>query len=411
MKRIIGSFFVSVFLHTPSLPADQDLSNWLGLWRIEQQSDAQNAVVYHLQISGDASALKLKLFSSEWLEVKVRSISKEPGQVTFYWEVGGKPFSMTLHPAQTGATGEWMLSHPQFPMKGAALARKVFSQANREPFEGTRRLQTAEGLVDLTGRLLKEAPLDSLEAFTAYWNKSFEPEYYPLVHDYLYGRQVLRKGLKGSQLKTVYEQLARASFKTHASEFSSLYTKVRRDLSQKFPDVLNKNALITLPPFSGAKSETKNFGGAIFTFVDVHSTKTLPREQLPYFIAHQVLITPLRLRHPAEGTLGLEIFKEGFRIYVSSQLGYSQNRSDAFLMTEEQMKEVDSNLAQYRSQIRNNVHSRSASLMRKYFADPPYAGRVVGYALIEKLSERFTPKELLDMQRPRLMEEIRAFLK
>lgn len=290
MKRLpnYSSVFLLLFASSPfSLEAAKP-SEWAGLWRLEQRAEG-GAQVYHLLVSSDAETPKFEVYSPDWLSFQVIDTSHQGTRVRLGMDIGGKPFSFDMQLEGESSKGNWSLLHPQYPLRGNLVGRRMLSAGNWRPFEGVNRLQTGQGLIDVSGYLLENAPLGNLDRFTAFWSTQVEPLVYPLIHQSLYGKGFLEEELKAEQLKFVYKALKQKQFRAYWEYFTKTYRKVHGDMVKKFPGIDIKNLLVTLPPFKDSRTVTRAVGGILFNFVDVKESRRFSRQKFPYFLAQQIL--------------------------------------------------------------------------------------------------------------------------
>ena len=232
------------------------------------------------------------------------------------------------------------------------------------------------------------------------------PEFYTIIHDFLYGEKILDRRLPRERIGTIQRVVQRPEFRAAASNFAEVYAKVRKDLAKEYQEMGLLNSLITMPPIKGFKSQTREIAGGLVTFVNVHEeTKRWSSEQLPYFVAQQVFMTPILLSFPTIGALSLELYKDGVRSYLAGRLKYSSDPSSRLLLSEGEIEKVEKERSKYARDIEGNLMKAAPAFMEALFEKEPHPGRILAHSFAESLAQKFSPKELLEMQVPDVYRE------
>lgn len=180
-------------------------SEWNGLWRITTFYEDEFNALYHLAISGE----EIRVFDEMGRKLEVPEATASAETLDLLIAPATKPHPFRLTGARQGdqVTGEWTFFVGQYSATGKLKAERVFEQAPWDPFEAIR-ADWKDGLIDLTGFLLKEAPRSQFDEFVSFWNRQVLPRYYFLVQGWLYGEG---DGLDSQeqQLRQVFEFLGK----------------------------------------------------------------------------------------------------------------------------------------------------------------------------------------------------------
>jgi len=381
-------------------------SGWEGLWRFEQRSTLTGAIVFHLFVPDAAKYSEPVLYRDGWQTQSTVKLEIRGQELKIQLDLSGKPIKFDVKRNENQLTGEWLLFHPQYPHDGDLKGFRVHRSGDWELFTGLKRLRTDDGLIDFAGFLVREAPTGE-EAFVKFWEETVVPEFYTIIHDFLYVGKTLETRLPREHLGSILRVVQGPEFRAAASNFAEVYAKVRSDLAKEYDEIGLLNSLITMPPIKGFESQTRELAGGLVTFVNVHEeAKRWSSEQLPYFVAQQVFMTPILLSFPMTGALSLEIYKDGVRSYLAGRLKYSSDPSSRLLLSEGEFEKVESDRLKYAREIEGNLMKGAPVFMEALFEREPHPGRVLAHSLAESLAKKFSPKELLEMQVSEVYKEV-----
>ncbi len=393
--------FTSVWLWSGDTP-----SSWEGLWRFEQRSTLTGPIVFHLFVPDGARDGEMILYRGGWKTQAMLRIEVSEKQLKIGLDLSGKPLKFDADRNGNQLTGRWLLFHPQYPQDGDLKGFRIHGSGDWELFSGLKKLRTDQGLIDFAGFLAREAPAGE-EAFLKFWEETVVPEFYTIIHDFLFGDKALDRELPKEQVTSIQRVVQRQEFRAAAANFAEVYERVRKDMAKEYEEVGLLNSLITMPPIADFKSQTREIGGSLATFVNVQEeAKRWSSQQLPYFVAQQVLMTPILLSFPTLGALSLEIYKEGVRSYLAGRLDYSPDLSSRLLLSEDAIEKVEKERSKYSRQIKVNLMNAAPTFMADLFEKQPHPGRVLAHSLAESLAQKFSPKELLEMPVPDVYREV-----
>ena len=383
---------------TASLWSGDAPSGWEGLWRFEQRSTLSGTIILHLFVPDGAKESEPVLYRDGWKMQSTKKLEIRGQQLKIQLDLSGKPIKFDVKRNGNQLTGAWMLFHPQYPSDGDLKGFRVHGSGDWELFTGLKRLRTDDGLIDFAGFLAREAPTGE-EAFLKFWEETVMPEFYTIIHDFLYGETILETRLPRESIGSIQRDVQRPEFRAAAANFAEVYTKVRRDLAQEYDEMGLLNSLITMPPVKGFKSQTRELAGGLVTFVNVHEeTKRWSSKQLPYFVAQQVFMTPILLSYPHFGSISLEIYKDGVRSYLAGRLKYSSDPSSRLLLSEGEFERVEKDRLKYAREIEKNLMMVAPRSTEERLKRKPNTGRaVLAHSLAETLAKEFSPKELLEI--------------
>ena len=364
------------------------------------------AIVFHLFVPDAAKYSEPVLYRDGWQTQSTVKLEIRGQELKIQLDLSGKPIKFDVKRNENQLTGEWLLFHPQYPHDGDLKGFRVHGSGDWELFTGLKRLRTDDGLIDFAGFLVREAPTGE-EAFVKFWEETVVPEFYTIIHDFLYVGKTLETRLPREHLGSILRVVQGPEFRAAASNFAEVYAKVRSDLAKEYDEIGLLNSLITMPPIKGFESQTRELAGGLVTFVNVHEeAKRWSSEQLPYFVAQQVFMTPILLSFPKIGALSLEIYKDGVRSYLAGRLKYSSDPSSRLLLSEGEFEKVESDRLKYAREIEGNLMKAAPLFMEALFEREPHPGRVLAHSLAESLAKKFSPKELLEMQVSEVYKEV-----
>ncbi len=373
-------------------------SGWEGLWRLEQRSTLTGSIVSHLFVPDADKKAKTILYRFGWQEQPTEKLEISGNQLKIRLDLSGKPVKLDAERNGNQLTGEWLLFHPQYPHDGALKGFRVHGAGDWELFGGLKKLRTEQGFIDFAGFLARESPPGE-QAFVKFWEETVVPEFYTVIHDFVYGEKIFDRELPKDQVRSIQRIVQRPEFKESAVNFAKVYEKVRKDLAKEYEEMGLLNSLIRMPPMKGFKSQTREIAGGLITLVDVQAeTKRWSAEQLPYFIAQQVFMTPILLSYPTMGAVALEIYKDGVRSYLAGRLKYSSDPSSRLLLSEGDIGKVGKERSKYSREIEENLMKAAPVFIPDLFEKEPRPGRVLGHSFAESLAQKFSPKELMEME-------------
>ena len=76
------------------------------------------------------------------------------------------------------------------------------------------------------------------------------------------------------------------------------------------------------------------------------------------------------------------------------------------LLSEDAIEQVEKERSKYSRQIKGNLMNAAPAFMADLFERQPHPGRVLAHSLAESLAQKFSPKELLEMQVPDVYREV-----
>ncbi len=374
-------------------------SSWEGLWRLEQRSTLTGPIIFHLFVPVDGEDSKAILYRAGWDIQSTERLEMRGNHLEIMLDLSGKPVKLEVERRGKQLTGDWLLFHPQYPQDGDLKGFRIHGSGDWELFKGLKKLRTEDGLIDFAGFLARESPPGE-DAFVKFWEETVVPEFYTIIQNSLYGgEKALDRALPKEQLGRIQRIVQAAEFKAAASNFAEVYKKVRKDLAEEYAEMGLLNSLITMPPMRGFKSQTTEIAGGLTTLVDVQEeTRRWPADQLPYFIAQQVFMTPILLSYPAMGAVSVELYKDGVRSYLAGRLKYSSDPSSRLLLSKGEIEQVEKDRSRYSREIEGNLMKASSAFMANLFEEKPRPGRVLGHSFVESFAQKLSPKELLGMQ-------------
>ena len=387
-------------------------SGWTGLWRIEQRSTLSGAIVLHLFVPDGAKTGKnpvYHLYRPGWEEQPTLRLSASGNDLKIGMDLAGKPIKFDVKRSGDQLSGHWLMGHPQFPQDGRVTGFRIHREGDWELFTGLQKLRTDDGLMDFAGFLAREAPAGD-EAFLRYWNETIVPDFYVLYNEFFVGQAIYDRALTRERVRAVQMAVKQPDFKTKVSGFAGVYRKVRKELSGEYKEMGILNSLVTMPPVEGLEAATRKLEGGLLTVVDVEeATKRWSSEQLPYFIAQQVLKTPILLSYPGISTVSMELFKDGLRSYLAGRLKYSSDLSSQLLMSRSEFEKVEREHSKYVSKIGKILTDGATAYMEMLFEEEPRPGLVFGYSFVEWLAKKRSPKQLLEMATPDVYSEAEVY--
>ena len=189
VRKAIILFTFPVFLGT-ALGAESD---WWGLWRLRLARGRTVETVYHLAVSRQSPNSLLQAYSSGGRLVPHEGVEFDPARDSLKLQLtssqGTQPVVLTLNFRNGQLTGKWIRKGAQFmpSVTGSTTAHRVLRASQWQARPGSRASDPA-AVVDISGRLARDAPIDEFTNFENFWNQQIEPANYFLLEHWLYGK-------------------------------------------------------------------------------------------------------------------------------------------------------------------------------------------------------------------------------
>lgn len=160
------------------------------MWRVGRFFEGTLDGLYHVMIA-DKSADRVTVYDAHGRPLIIQSVSvgTETLEVQVsYSVIQPLPVAFKLTRTEERLSGEWVFSQFQLSesLQGAAIGFHVFSDSDWEPWAAVEQ-HRSEGVIDLLGMALKNAPFRNFRAFETFWKQEVEIPYYFVVESWLYG--------------------------------------------------------------------------------------------------------------------------------------------------------------------------------------------------------------------------------
>jgi hypothetical protein len=201
--------------------------------------------VYHILIV-DSSADGVTVYDHQGRPLIVQSISLDSEALDLqvaYSVIQPLPVAFRLTRNQERLSGEWLFSQFQLsqPVQGAATGFRAFSDSQWEPWAAVEK-HRREGVIDLLGLALENAPFKNFRAFETFWKRDIEIPLYFVVEPWLYGDGRQWEKQRREVLNGIFEVLRKPG--------------LARDMLVKFPE-LARRAVVTAR--GGAEEQADRF--------------------------------------------------------------------------------------------------------------------------------------------------------
>lgn len=187
---------------------------WTGLWRVQRSFQGKTEGTYHIQIS-DAEADRVTVYDHEARPMFLQTVVFDGDQLELgvaNSAIQPLPLLFKLNRIGERVTGEWLFAQFQLadPLQGGAAGFRVFADAQWDPWAGVEK-HRGDRVIDLLGLLRKEAPLNQLGKFQAYWAENIEKPYYFLIESWFYGAATGPEPVRRDKLRALFLLLSKPS--------------------------------------------------------------------------------------------------------------------------------------------------------------------------------------------------------
>jgi len=296
---------------------------WAGVWHIAPSVPGEGQAI-HLSISTAEKPLRVLHFGYDFTTVhEGEAVKCDATNLSFDSLPMGKAFHISLKRDGDKVTGEMSVVHPQFKKSYGRIGHRVTTQQDWDPIKGVSKSADDLGLINLTMKLINEAPLDSLDKFESYWATKIEPEYYSVVQDVVYGPD---GGLKErhKRLGAMLDELTRKDFQDRVRKMAELQREVVEEVKKKAPDLYFPNVFLTMPSLGDFQTSVLSIPGAVLVRLGSDAI-TLRGADLKAWLAQQHLTIPLyKAFPPIDQSLVARTIREGLSARFAVDKGLSE---------------------------------------------------------------------------------------
>jgi len=390
----------------------QRVSDWVGVWRLSfGQSDEAGTI--HWVLSEDQGKFSAKQYSDTWRSGTVTVKEVDSSKLVISSQFSGYKVSATVTRQGDQFSGIWKLVHAQFSADKPVTGLRVVKANHWEPLEGIRKIQDASGLADVSSALKKAAVAKDLKAFTAAWDTDIGATYYLFLQDF-WDPDPARKSQK---LGSLYRLLKSKSFEANVKTTAALRNEIVNLIKAKQPDYYFSNPTVIVPTLSSADVRVIDVvDGKVYVKAEVPEKPSAPpaKARLKWLFAREHLEMAFLTKFPLQvRVLPIELVRKGVASYMAADL-VGVSLPDILATSPAKAEEFAGRLDFYRKGLAAVGNSEPEDIGRK-FADDPLKPRqildMVGYKFGQQVATRFTPAELLKLDRGRLLELAENFLK
>ena len=187
-------------------------SDWWGLWRLRLLRGRTVDSVYHLAIGRQTPNNPVQVYVSGARVLPEVGVDFDPVKGSLELQLsppeGAQPMVLSLNLRNGQLQGKWIRKGAQFmpSVTGTTTGHHVFSAAEWRAGPGQEASNPAT-VVDISGRLARDAPIDELASFEDFWNQQIEPANYFLLEHWLYGKAADPGRSKREKLRTFFNYL------------------------------------------------------------------------------------------------------------------------------------------------------------------------------------------------------------
>lgn len=396
--------------------------DWAGVWRLTQFAEESADGVYHLSIqSSEVDGIQVEVYDGLVRELTVKEFEMQGTRLEMTlipWFKQPLPLSLEMNRHGDRLEGRWSFLHPQLGLEiGGMLAgmRLPYLRPDRVR-KKVRSLSDEAGVVDLWAILLEAAPLESREEFFDFWNRSFEPRYYILFHEWLYGLEGSER-LKEERLDQLYARLRQSDAdRIFFDGFGRHLKEAYQEIQQRFPGRATEVHLVS--GFSSGPATRRHFWtrpGEAFDAEGCGCRVDLSEDYLVLDPSHYAppgewagllwkkdLVTALFWGTP-QGGPAVKLYRRGVALYLALEL---EGRSfPAF---------PAGRLAEHRRLVKEALAEPAETLDRRLFPEggdlSESAGYVIGYDFARYLFSRRKPGEATHLLESDLVPEWNRYL-
>ncbi len=323
--RLTALTIVLMFASIGGLQAadDSPCKAWAGVWHVVPSVPGEGQAI-HLSISTAEKPLRVLHFGYDFTTVhEGEAVKCDATNLSFDSLPMGKAFHLSLKRDGDKVTGEMSVVHPQFKKSYGRIGHRVTTQEDWDPIKGVSKSADDLGLINLTTKLIDEAPLDSLDKFESYWASKIEPEYYSVVQDVIYGPDGDLKE-RHQKLAVMLDKLTQKDFQSQVREMAKLQKEVVEEVKKKAPDLYFPNVFLSMPSLGDFETSVLSIPGAILVRIGSDSV-TLRGADLKAWLAQQHLTIPLyKAFPPIDQSLVARTIRQGLAIRFAVDKGFAE---------------------------------------------------------------------------------------
>lgn len=304
-------------------------SSWVGLWRIEPAEGSESSQVL-LVVSKEGERLTSVLYSESWFKHRVRSWEFSEDSVVLGTEVSGRAYEFRLSRNGERLSGSWELKHPQYRERRDVIGHRIAEVNHWDPHEGLRKLADSSRLVDLSGYLVRNAPLESFDQFQEYWDREVKTAFFRVFYSVLY-RSGISNQQRQERLKKIWNTLRSESFRKLSSDLSEYRARILAELREKHPEFYFPIHFVSMPSAGTFDIRLEQIENEAFAFVATESLmETVSEDQLRHWLIRWQLKLPLFTFIPPDATSAFAIVTgEGIAAGWSVKMGFAENSAEA----------------------------------------------------------------------------------
>lgn len=231
---------LSVLIALMSVGLATASDDWTGLWRVSRFYQGKLDGVYHFRIS-DQPGDRVTVFTDDFRPMINQSVTFD-GDVLEIQVANSAiqplPLLFKLRRKMANLAGNWVFSQFQFdqPLEGKAVGFLVLPQGEWDPWRLVKE-HRGDRTLDLLGLLREKAPLRTFGRFQSFWTEQVEPDFYVLIHHWLYGDGKNPEDTKRESLRKLHTFLAGSNPSLRLAEkFPQLAQKALDTAQERFEE-------------------------------------------------------------------------------------------------------------------------------------------------------------------------------
>ncbi len=373
MKQYCCILVAGLALAMPlSTAAQESRSEWVGLWRLVQQTDA-GPVTFRLFVPSQGEP---QFFGSSWENLYLAGSRLGPGSLELNWQTKG--VNIVFRGRRQGAevSGDWELVHPQYRQSKPFEGRRLLETGQWKPLQGLRGGDPGVFL-NLNSRLLEHR-----SDLAVYWRDTFYPGFLPLVED-------------PPTMARLTAKVGSESFEQDTKKFAAIVQDLESRLRRKAQG-LEMPYTFVAAPFGPAEPQPVQVHRRAFLLVDPSAMLARHGEDAEAAIPRELLESSFERHYFTVQIPAMRQFRKGLPAYLLSQL-YS-GPAGALGLPATRLEQLEKELDAIKQRARNGK------------APDGDEGAFLAYRFVSFLARSRTPPQLLELDPRTLRLQYAAFL-
>lgn len=310
----------------PSVFAD---ASWVGVWRIEAAEGATSAASL-LVVSVEGDRFSPTLYTEAWRPQQLRSWKFEGESAILESQVTARAFELRLTRVGEKLEGYSALKHPQYRDRRDVIGYRLLDVNHWDPKEGLMELADPFRMIDISGHLIRNAPLESFAEFQKYWDREIKASYFRLFYPVLY-RAGISSQQRQDRLKQIWNALRSERFQNFSKELAAQRTLIAKEFKENHSEFYFENHFVSMPAAGVFDTAVEQIEDAAYVLISTeHLMNALTSDQVKHWLVRwQLKLSLFAAVSPIASDAFSQIVREGIAAAWSVQLGFAEDPAEA----------------------------------------------------------------------------------